>query len=197
MNGDPTTPARALGSAPGLGRRWRRREQADLELEGGERSDASDRAVVPRSRHDPLSISERERFERAGVDVDHPVVAHAVLRVESELRHAVVRRTRRGENLAHPVRHYVCRAPVPRICEPVTPTESGILHQMKKAAPDKELIAAPPVDDTCACNECPFMRLNSMEKLYVALRDLSPQIEMPEAQRLAALAPIERMLSLS
>ncbi len=79
----------------------------------------------------------------------------------------------------------------------IVATEAGILHQMKKAAPDKELIAAPPEDDRCACNECPFMKLNSMEKLYVALRDLKPRIEMAEPLRLAALAPIERMLSLS
>ncbi|MCA9627787.1 MAG: quinolinate synthase NadA [Myxococcales bacterium] len=75
-------------------------------------------------------------------------------------------------------------------------TESGILHQMKKRAPNKELIAAPP-EGNCACNECPFMRLNTPEKVYLALRDLEPRLEMPEALRLAAKKPIDRMLELS
>ncbi len=74
-------------------------------------------------------------------------------------------------------------------------TEAGILHQMKKAAPDKELIAAPP-EGNCACNECPHMRLNTLEKLYLALRDLTPVIEVPDAVREAALRPLTRMLAL-
>jgi len=76
-------------------------------------------------------------------------------------------------------------------------TEAGILHQMQKASPDKVFHAAPPNDEHCSCNECPFMRLNTLEKLYLALRDLTPRIEMPEELRVRALAPIERMLSLS
>jgi quinolinate synthase len=75
-------------------------------------------------------------------------------------------------------------------------TEPGIIHQMQKAAPDKSFIPAPP-NGNCACNECPFMRLNTLEKLYVALRDLSPEIHMTEELRLGALQPIERMLALS
>jgi len=73
-------------------------------------------------------------------------------------------------------------------------TESGILHQMRKAAPDKTFIPAPP-EANCACNECPYMKRNTLEKLYLALRDLQPRIEMPEALRVAALRPIQRMLS--
>jgi len=73
-------------------------------------------------------------------------------------------------------------------------TESGILHQMAKAAPDKVLIPAPP-EGNCACNECPHMRRNTMEKLYLALRDLEPRIELPEAVRAAALKPLTRMLA--
>lgn len=80
--------------------------------------------------------------------------------------------------------------------ELIVATEPGILHQMQKAAPDKTFIPAPP-QGACACNECPFMRLNTLEKLYVALRDLQPRIEMPEPLRVAALEPIERMLELS
>ncbi len=78
----------------------------------------------------------------------------------------------------------------------IVATESGILHQMEKAAPHKTFIPAPP-NANCACNECPFMRLNTLEKLYLALRDLSPEITMSEELRLAALKPIERMLALS
>ena len=75
-------------------------------------------------------------------------------------------------------------------------TESGILHQMKKSAPDKELIPAPP-QENCACNECPFMRLNTPEKIYLALRDLQPRLEMSEDLRTRAEVPILRMLELS
>ena len=78
----------------------------------------------------------------------------------------------------------------------IVATESGIVHQMRKASPGKEFIEGPP-EANCACNECPFMRLNTLEKVYVALRDLSPRIEMPEALRLRARLPIDRMLSLS
>jgi quinolinate synthase len=75
-------------------------------------------------------------------------------------------------------------------------TEPGIIHQMEKAAPQKTFIAAPP-NGNCACNECPFMRLNTLEKLYVSLRDLGPEIHMSEELRSAAQRPIERMLALS
>jgi quinolinate synthase len=78
----------------------------------------------------------------------------------------------------------------------IVATEPGIIHQMQKAAPEKTFNPAPP-NENCACNECPFMRLNTLEKLYVALRDLTPEITMSEELRLAALKPIERMLELS
>ena len=78
----------------------------------------------------------------------------------------------------------------------IVATESGILHQMERLAPGKTLIAAPP-EGNCACNECPFMRLNTMEKLYRCLRDLEPRVEMPEELRLRAKLPIDRMLALS
>lgn len=78
----------------------------------------------------------------------------------------------------------------------IVATEPGIIHQMEKACPDKTFIPAPP-NGNCACNECPYMRLNTLEKLYVALRDLTPEIHMSEELRLAALKPIERMLALS
>ena len=75
-------------------------------------------------------------------------------------------------------------------------TEPGIIHQMEKAAPHKTFVPAPP-NGNCACNECPFMRLNTLEKLYVALRDLTPELHMTEELRVQALKPIERMLALS
>lgn len=78
----------------------------------------------------------------------------------------------------------------------IVATESGILHQMQKRAPQKLLIAAPP-EGNCACNECPFMRLNTPEKVYLALRDLQPELVMDETLRQQALVPIERMLALS
>ena len=79
----------------------------------------------------------------------------------------------------------------------IVATEAGILHKMAAAAPGKLLIPAPPEDESCACNQCPHMRLNTMEKLYLALRDLQPRIEMDEQLRLAAKRPIDRMLELS
>ena len=78
-------------------------------------------------------------------------------------------------------------------------TETGILHTMRKASPHKELISAP-VENTggCeACSECPYMKLNTMEKIYLALENLEPRIEMDEELRRKALIPVERMLAQS
>jgi quinolinate synthase len=75
-------------------------------------------------------------------------------------------------------------------------TEPGIIHQMRKAAPEKTYIPAPP-DTNCACNECPHMKRNTLEKLYLCLRDGKPRIEVEEATRQRALLPIQRMLELS
>jgi quinolinate synthase len=79
----------------------------------------------------------------------------------------------------------------------IVATEEGVLHQMKRDAPDKVFIPAPPEDESCACNQCPHMRRNTMEKLYLCLRDLSPTIEMDEQLRLAAKKPIDKMLEMS
>ena len=79
----------------------------------------------------------------------------------------------------------------------IVATEEGVLHQMRRDAPDKMFIAAPPEDESCACNQCPHMRRNTMEKLYLCLRDLTPTIEMDETLRLAAKRPIDRMLEMS
>ncbi|HEX8953854.1 MAG TPA: quinolinate synthase NadA [Polyangia bacterium] len=79
----------------------------------------------------------------------------------------------------------------------IVATEEGVLHQMKRDAPDKTFIPAPPEDESCACNQCPHMRRNTMEKLYLCLRDLKPTIEMDEELRLAAKRPIDKMLEMS
>jgi len=79
----------------------------------------------------------------------------------------------------------------------IVATEAGILHKMQQAAPGKTLIAAPPEDESCSCNVCPYMKRNTLEKLYLCMRDLQPQVDVPEAIRVKALKPIERMLQLS
>ena len=76
-------------------------------------------------------------------------------------------------------------------------TESGIIHQMQKQNPNKVFIPVPPVDSTCGCNDCKYMRLNSLEKLYLCLKTEQPEILVDEALRVKAVKPIERMLDLS
>ncbi len=78
----------------------------------------------------------------------------------------------------------------------IVATEPGIIHQMQKAAPHKRFIPAPPTNN-CDCNQCPFMRLNTLEKLYLAMKNRAPEITMSEETRLAALRPIQRMLEMS
>ena len=78
----------------------------------------------------------------------------------------------------------------------IVATEPGIIHQMQKLAPDKHFIPAPPQSD-CNCNECPFMRLNTLEKLYLAMKNRTPEITLPEELRTAALGPMQRMLEMS
>jgi quinolinate synthase len=79
----------------------------------------------------------------------------------------------------------------------VVATESGILHEMKKRCPNKEFIPVPPSVGPCACNECGYMRLNTLEKLYNTLRYEWPVVELDEALRQEAKKPIVRMLELS
>ncbi len=79
----------------------------------------------------------------------------------------------------------------------IVATESGILHQMRLKSPNKTFIPAPPNDSTCACNDCEFMRLNTVKKLYNALKYSWPNIEVEEDIRIKAVKPIERMLEIS
>lgn len=79
----------------------------------------------------------------------------------------------------------------------IVATESGILHEMQKQCPDKEFIPAPPEDSTCACNECNYMRLNTLEKLRNCLRDETPEIIVDKNIAEKAIRPIQRMLDIS
>jgi quinolinate synthase len=76
-------------------------------------------------------------------------------------------------------------------------TEPHIIHQMEKAAPGKTFIGAPGADGNCNCNACPYMAMNTLEKLYLALRDLTPQIEVDEVTRVAAKRSLDRMLEMT
>jgi quinolinate synthase len=80
----------------------------------------------------------------------------------------------------------------------IVATEAGIIHEMQKRSPHKTFIAAPPNEEKhCACNECPYMKLNTLEKVYLAMKHRTPEITMSEDLRLRALKPMERMLELS
>ena len=76
-------------------------------------------------------------------------------------------------------------------------TEPGIIHQMEKRAPHKRFIPAPGAEGECACNICPFMALNTLEKLYLCMVNMAPRVEISEPVRVAALKPLERMLEMS
>lgn len=78
----------------------------------------------------------------------------------------------------------------------IVATESGILHQMQKLSPEKTFIPAPP-NNLCACNDCPHMKLNTLEKVYISLLHEIPEIQMEENLRLAAKVPIDRMMEIS
>jgi quinolinate synthase len=78
----------------------------------------------------------------------------------------------------------------------IVATETGILHQMIKSSPDKTFIPAPP-NNACACNDCPHMKLNTLEKLYLCLKHETPELVMEEDIRVKALKPIQRMLEIS
>ena len=78
----------------------------------------------------------------------------------------------------------------------IVATEVGILHQMQQSRPDAEFVCSPP-NSGCTCATCPYMRLNTLEKLYLCMRDRTPSIEIPEDIRQRALVPVQRMLDMS
>ncbi|QQR46876.1 quinolinate synthase NadA [Myxococcus xanthus] len=88
---------------------------------------------------------------------------------------------------------YAVRSPKQQF---IVVTEAGIIHQMKRGAPNKTFIPAPP-DNGCACNECPYMRLNTLEKLWRCMKERTPELTMPEDLRERARAPLQRMLDWS
>ena len=133
------------------------------------------------------TFSEKKLLELAAKHPEAEIIAHPEC-TEAVLRHAAFI----GSTSA--LLEHVKRSSAPTF---IVATEAGILHKMAKEAPTKRLIPAPPEDESCACNMCPHMRRNTLEKLYLCLRDLQPRIEIDEAQRLRALAPLERMLELS
>ncbi|MFY0569282.1 quinolinate synthase NadA [Archangium lansingense] len=121
--------------------------------------------------------------------VQHPeaeVVAHPECE-EAVLRHADYIGSTKG------LLDYVLKSPKREF---IVVTEAGILHQMKRGAPEKTFIPAPP-DNGCSCNECPYMRLNTMEKLYRCMKDRTPELTLPTELQSAALAPLQRMLEWS
>lgn len=79
----------------------------------------------------------------------------------------------------------------------IVATEPGIIHQMEKAAPHKTFIGAPGADGNCNCNTCPYMALNTIEKLYLCLKNEGPEINLDEATRVRAEKPLRRMLEMS
>ncbi|CAM3370932.1 quinolinate synthase NadA [Corallococcus sp. ZKHCc1 1396] len=124
-----------------------------------------------------------------GLKVEHPdaeVVAHPECE-QQVLRHADFI----GSTKA--ILDHVVKSPKTKF---IVVTEAGILHQMKKGAPHKTYIPAPP-DNGCACNECPYMRLNTLEKLYRCMKDRTPELVLPADLQGAALAPLKRMLEWS
>jgi quinolinate synthase len=78
----------------------------------------------------------------------------------------------------------------------IVATETGIIHQMQKSSPQKTFLPAPP-DNSCACNDCPFMKLNTLEKLYLSMKYELPEITVPEDIRLKAKLAIDRMMEIS
>ena len=79
----------------------------------------------------------------------------------------------------------------------IVATEQHIIHQMEKDSPDKTFLAAPGADGGCNCSNCPYMALNTMEKLYLAMVNEAPAIALPEDLRLRALKPLQRMLDMA
>ena len=79
----------------------------------------------------------------------------------------------------------------------IVATESGILHQMKKQNPEKTFIPAPPIDSTCGCSDCEFMKRHTLQKVYESLRDEKFEIKLDEDLILKAANPIHKMLELS
>lgn len=132
-------------------------------------------------------FSERELIRLKVEYPDAPVVAHPEC-PDPILRHA----DHIGSTSS--ILNFVATRPEDAF---IIATEPHIIHQMEKLAPGKQFIGAPGADGQCNCNNCPFMALNTMEKLYLSLKNLEPRIEVSGDLRVAALRPLERMLEMS
>jgi quinolinate synthase len=133
-----------------------------------------------------VTFSERRLIRLKAEHPDALVLAHPECE-EPVLRHA----DHVGSTTS--ILNYAVRSPATSF---IVATEAGIIHQMKKAAPGKTFIPAPP-ENGCSCNECPYMRLNTLEKVHRCMRDRRPEIEMPSDLRLKCLVPLQRMLEMS
>lgn len=140
--------------------------------------------VVHEQYSDKAIVQLKERCERQGaVEIlAHPECESAVLRHADYV----------GSTTA-----LLARAKATTAKTVIVATEPGILHQMKKARPDVTFVDAPSEDEACGCNNCPHMKRNSLEKLYLCLRDLAPRIELAAPLLDGARKPIERMLAMS
>ncbi|NQV98057.1 MAG: quinolinate synthase NadA [Rhodospirillales bacterium] len=132
-------------------------------------------------------FSERELIKLKSQHSGAPVAAHPECH-DGILQHADHVGSTRS------ILDFVTQAPQQEF---IIATEMHIIHQMQKQAPDKTFIPAPGADGSCNCANCPFMELNTLEKLYLAMVNEAPGIEIPEALRLQALRPLERMLAMS
>ena len=132
-------------------------------------------------------FSERELIRLKGAYPGAPVAAHPEC-PEAILTHSDHVGSTRS------ILEYVTRAPQRTF---LIATEPHIIHQMEKSCPDKIFIPVPGMDEGCNCVNCPFMELNTLEKLYLSLKHAEPRIELPEDLRRAAVRPLNRMLELS
>lgn len=132
-------------------------------------------------------FSEKELIKLKAQHPDAPVTAHPEC-PEYILRHA----DHVGSTSS--ILKFVYENPAEKF---LVATEPGILHQMQKSAPHKTFIGAPGADGNCNCNQCPYMALNTIEKLYHCLNKLAPQIEVDEVTRIKALAPLNKMFEMS
>ncbi|WP_035986257.1 quinolinate synthase NadA [Leptolyngbya sp. KIOST-1] len=133
------------------------------------------------------TFSEKKLVQLQQAHPEAEVIAHPECE-EAVLRHAHFI----GSTTA--LLNYAQRSSSPKF---IVVTEPGIIHQMQKQAPDKGFIPAPPTTATCACNECPHMRLNTLEKLYLAMKNRAPEIVLEPGLQQQALRPIQRMLEMS
>ena len=135
--------------------------------------------------HDQFSVRELVKLKASNPDA--LVTAHPECS-ESLLDHADHIGSTKG------ILDFVIKAEAKKF---IVATESHIIHQMEKAAPEKIFIAAPGVDGSCSCSNCPFMELNTLEKIYLAMKNEAPRIEMPKELSMRALKPLKKMLEMS